>query len=853
MSKRLAKKVLLIGWDAADWKVINPLLDSGQMPALERLVNGGVMGNIATLDPPLSPMLWTSIATGKTADKHGILGFVEPEPSTMNVRPVSVTSRKVKAIWNILTQQGLKTHVVGWWPSHPAEPINGVCISNMYSNASEPIDKPWPLMPGTVYPKELESTFAEFRVHPGEISPAHILPFVPMAEKVDQEKDKRLHSISKILSSCSSYHAATTWILENKEWDFAAVYLDAIDHFCHSFMKFHPPHREGVPQDLYDIYKDAVSNAYRFHDMMLERLVNLAGPDTTIVLLSDHGFHSNHLRPNKLPKDPVAPALEHSPFGVICVNGPHIRKDERIYGASILDVTPTLLSLFGLPLGKDMDGKPLLQIFEDKVIPDYIESWENEPGECGMHPAEMQEDPWTSQEAMAQLVELGYIEAPGEDKQKRLNQVRNESQFYLAKSFMHSKKHEEALPILEKLFNENPSIIRYAFRLASCYQALRRNPECRKIIESLRENNVKEMPHLDFLEGTLLIRENRPRKALAALKKAEEETTAHPNLHVQVGKAYLMMKKWQDAERAFQNALAIDIDNSEALHGLSISFLRQERYEEAAEEALNAIGLTYHFPQAHYHLGEALYGKGEYQQASEAFGMAAKMTPGNRKAHQWLIKLYEGPLQQPDKAGNHREFIAEKIKGTITVVTGLPRSGTSMMMQMLKEGGLEIFTDQVRQGDKNNPNGYLEYEKVKSLHLDNSWLHEAEGKCIKVVAPLLPYLPGNFNYQIIFMKREMEEVLRSQQIMLGKLNEVKKNAFPMALAQAFGKQVERAETWIRSQPNVSVLYVNYTDVILNAREQGENIYSFLANDLDIDRMTAAVDEKLYRNRTTAQH
>ena len=108
MDRRLAKKVLLIGWDAADWKIINPLLDAGLMPALESLINKGVMGDIATLDPVLSPILWTSIATGKTGDKHGILNFVEPIPDKMELRPVTSTSRKCKALWNILSQNNLK-------------------------------------------------------------------------------------------------------------------------------------------------------------------------------------------------------------------------------------------------------------------------------------------------------------------------------------------------------------------------------------------------------------------------------------------------------------------------------------------------------------------------------------------------------------------------------------------------------------------------------------------------------------------------------------------------------------------------------------------------------------------------
>ena len=106
-------KVLLIGWDAADWKVIHPLMDAGKMPALKKLVESGVMGKMATLDPPLSPMLWTSIATGKRPYKHGIHGFTEPTPDGKALRPIYSTNRKCEAIWNILSYKHKKTHVVG--------------------------------------------------------------------------------------------------------------------------------------------------------------------------------------------------------------------------------------------------------------------------------------------------------------------------------------------------------------------------------------------------------------------------------------------------------------------------------------------------------------------------------------------------------------------------------------------------------------------------------------------------------------------------------------------------------------------------------------------------------------------
>jgi predicted AlkP superfamily phosphohydrolase/phosphomutase len=175
-----ARKVLLVGWDAADWKMIHPLMDRGLMPATKRLVEGGVMANQTTLSPVLSPMLWTSIATGKRPYKHGILGFSEPTPDGTAVQPVSGLSRKTKAIWNILNQTGKRSLVVGWWPSHPAEPINGVMVSNHYHQAPRGPQAAWPMAKGTVHPPELAEELAALRFHPREVTEEHIRPFIPM-------------------------------------------------------------------------------------------------------------------------------------------------------------------------------------------------------------------------------------------------------------------------------------------------------------------------------------------------------------------------------------------------------------------------------------------------------------------------------------------------------------------------------------------------------------------------------------------------------------------------------------------------------------------------------------------------
>jgi hypothetical protein len=140
----------------------------------KKLMENGVSGNIATLDPPFSPMLWTTIATGKYPDKHGILGFIEPDPSG-GVRPVNSTSRTSRALWNIFTHKGYKSNIVSWWPSHPAEPINGTMVSNFFhKEVSDDLDKEWVIAPDSVYPKSLENVIADLRMHPQRGYPCNI-------------------------------------------------------------------------------------------------------------------------------------------------------------------------------------------------------------------------------------------------------------------------------------------------------------------------------------------------------------------------------------------------------------------------------------------------------------------------------------------------------------------------------------------------------------------------------------------------------------------------------------------------------------------------------------------------------
>jgi len=189
-----------------------------------------------------------------------------------------------------------------------------------------------------------------------------------------------------------------------------------------------------------------------------------------------------------------------------------------------------------------------------------------------------------------------------------------------------------------------------------------------------------------------------------------------------------------------------------------------------------------------------------------------------------------------------------KAKKNITIVSGLPRSGTSMMMQMLMAGGMDIVTDEIRKADDDNPRGYLELERVKKLKEDKSWLNECSGKAVKAISMLLFDLPSNHYYKIIFMQRAIEEVLASQRIMLERRGEIKDGISDEHMAEKFEKHFKQVKDWIAHQSNIEVLYVKYNEVIADPLRYSKVVNNFLGEDLNTKTMAEAVEETLYRQR-----
>jgi len=832
MGKRIAKKVLWIGWDAADWKAINPLLDQGLMPNLEKMISEGTMGNLATLDPPMSPTLWTAMATGKRPYKHGIHGFTEIDPSGEGVRPSYITSRKVKAIWNMLMHHDMVTHQVGWWPSHPAEPTNGIYISNFWHKAGKSA-KNWPLKEGCVHPKEMEPIFKDLRIHPNELTFAHLQPFIPNGHEMNQNDPKikgLLNSCRKITTDAASIQAAATYIMDNHEYDLMCVYFDAIDHYGHGFMKYHPPRRPHIPQEIYKYFNYVVSAGYRYHDMILGRLLQMAGEDTTVFLVSDHGFHPDHLRPKSLPirEEPAAPALEHSPFGIIVAKGPGIKKDERIYGASLIDMCPTILSVFGLPVAKDFDGKVLMNLFEEPFAIDQIDSWENIDGECGQHKTEEFIDKESAKEELQQLIDLGYIEDPGGNVEKALENTRKTNKYFMARAFVDGGRAEDALPLYEELWEEYRDNTRFGIRLANCYMSLDMIDEAREIMDDIIELKIHDSANINVLNGTILMKEKKFQEAIAEFESAFQLSPKSLGINLQLANGYVQVKKFKKAKESVEKELELNYENANAHRTLGSIYMALNSPKLAVESFLNAIGLKYHFPMAHYNLGTALAKIGDFENAAVALEIAVKQFPRFVKARRSLIKLYSNKLENPKKLEEAKKELTEVMeeRKTIYVVSGFERAGSSLLMHLLDKMEVPLYTDNTRPADEHNPKGYFEHKHIEDIRFDKNFLSFIPDKTIiKIYKRDLPFLPRNHNYKIVCLERPFPEIIHSKQ-KIKQGNNAKAESISILPLMNLERTDKRINKWFENFKFVEHLKINFENLKNNTAAELDKVGEF---------------------------
>ena len=463
-------RVIVLGLDGVDPDIVDLLMSEGKLPNFARLRQEGAHGRLRSLKPLLSPVVWTTIATGKTPDKHRIGHFVAVNPVTGEQLPVTSRMRKAKALWNIFSDRGRDVAVVGWWATWPAERVQGAIASDhlCYHFLLEGGIRGGPAAAeGNTFPPELEKDLAPFVKRPGDLTPEDLSPFV----QVSPEEFARPFSFQDALghfkwalASMKTYRDVGLHLWAKERPALMMIYFEGVDSASHLFG--HLFRAKGLAGELADQqkrYGGAVERMYEFADGIIGDFIEVMDRNTTLVILSDHGFELG-----SLPDDPSrtrdmrrVSEQYHRIDGIVYLYGGRVKPYSRIENASILDVAPTVLALAGLPKAQDMPGRVLEDVIGVKAPP-TVSTYET----GGEREAEVAGGSKVDDEILEKLRSLGYVGTTSPTGDRNLAGV-----------LFEQGRYAEAAEAYQKLVAEDPNDGALRASLAGALGALGRYDE----------------------------------------------------------------------------------------------------------------------------------------------------------------------------------------------------------------------------------------------------------------------------------------------------------------------------------------------------------------------------------------
>lgn len=899
-------KVLFIGLDATDWKLLSEKIQQGELPNLAKLIKRGSSGPLRSLRPLFSPALWSTIATGKRPYQHGITGFVLPTDSGKGLRTYQSSSRTAPAIWDMLSSAHRSSNVIGWWNSAPAENIHGIMVDETFRVAQFPSHIPWQVDPTSVSPSSIAEEIASCRVHPQQLPMSLLQRLIPKLYEIDPTVDWRLSAIAKILSEDLTTLQTTLHVMQHHPADFTSLYLIGLDSFSHQGTSFREPTSCHADNLGIEHYGELIDRSYELYDEWIGKLVATAGEETTVVLASDHGFYHDHRKPASLGTNSTAPCDQHSPIGTFIIAGPNIEEGRTIKHATLLDICPTLLALSGLPIGRDMKGKVLSNIFKKPPTLSFVNSWDLIAPRA---PEQTPKDPpaKATELALRQLVALGYLPATPQDHQQIISTAYADHLFHQALSFLEHDRIDASIRLLEQAHHNSPDRTDILAKLADCYSILKQDDQAalalKKLVyhrrrdawqsyQALQTKNYntahppstieilewrdlaarvdldnEKMHFLLIFADWLTQREEKQAQELCTfaerrphdfsiVMQAAETALFHGwydrglgLLHtladwqsdessplVLIGEYKMRQEKFEEATLFFREALERHPLDFAAWLGLAKSLASQSAWREARESALRATESFLKRSEA-YKILSLLACREDpnlarrYEKLSRYFAKRLKATSQSA-----IKKLTPSRNQEADAADQYYASSKSYLQKPI-IVTGLPRSGTSLVMQMLTAGGIDAVTDHQRIADEHNPLGYFEHEKIKEIHRYPELL--APGKAAKVVIPLLWDLPRNLSCHVILIRRPLQEVITSQHRMAGKIVSFEDLYKAYATFEAQTADIIRQRPW-------SVLQLSHTQLITDPMKTAEKIKDFLGGSLNAKAMAAVVQPSLHR-------
>lgn len=585
-ARGVAGRVAIIAIDGADWELLSELSIDGRIPNLRALIAGGTTASVQTIQPTVSPLLWSTVATGLPPDRHGVLDFVERGGNT----PVTAYSRRAPALWEIAEGFGRPAAVVNWWTAWPPQQTQTVVF-----------DTPVAGNANAVYPPELAPRIQAVAVPEDTLGYAQVGRFLNITASEyqngvnSQDAADPVRVFRSVLAKTWTDHRAAVEIYTQRKPLVMMISYDGTDAVNHLFGPYHPPLREGVSEEAYRRYWPVVANYYSEIDRLLGEWMNVLSEDTTVMIVSANGFRWGKTRPTAPPNGRAALADHRNP-GVFIAYGNYVAPSRAAHAMTVYDITPTALAILGLPASSEMPGQVTQWAFNDikpvesvRVI-SYSEFFNSRPAAAGA--------PVQAAVYQKSLQTVGHIADPKrgmapilEDNQQPQRPSTVSPQQWASYAWYNNqgvqlrgqKKFREAVESFEKAIELNPThpngYVNLAMALFDRQQYTAADQVFIEAIEKGLPNGDRWL--VDF--AALYRKENMTSRAISLLMRGKQMYPQSYPIAANLGSALAQADRYTEAQPELERALGMQPSSTLALNNLGVLYARKKEVARALD------------------------------------------------------------------------------------------------------------------------------------------------------------------------------------------------------------------------------------------------------------------------------
>ena len=653
-------RLLVVGLDGADWGIIDELIEQGRLPHLQALIENGARAKLLSISPMLSPVIWTSAATGVEPIRHGILDFLVADPETGQRQPVTSAQRLVPTVWEILSQSGVDVGVVGWWASWPADAVRGYMVSDriayqLFGYSSDPADRQ-----GKTWPPDLYDDVRPWIVDPPSIGWDRLRPYLAGERRepsdFSDEERELLDQMRTLIASGETYLEISKQLSRRFRPELEVVYFEGTDTAGHLFMPYRLPALPGVDPQRIDSFNQIVDRYYEEADRFLGELLEEKGEEWTVMVLSDHGFASDRNRPRTTDSriGHGGAADWHRRFGILVLSGANVRKGVRIEEASIYDIAPTILALFGQPVPQSWPGRVLSGALSESFVAENPVRLRSDDPTRQTGGAEWADDP-SAAALMEKLQSLGYISSGGgsgaDAGSEALTALNNQGISLLAEG-----RFEEAEAEFRKGLEVAPGSAMFRFNLALAARFQGRIDEAKQLLrESLQFPGTLEMSGATLAD--MLIDDGELEEAAEVVDRVLEFEPDSSEAVSLRGRIYELGGDPSAAREAYMRSAELDPDAPLPRNHLGNMAKQAGNREEAQQWYQRAIEADPYFMGAYNNLALVYQELGEIPEAIDLYQRALTKAPNNAIVINNLASLYFATGDQPRARGEWERAI----------------------------------------------------------------------------------------------------------------------------------------------------------------------------------------------------